>query len=132
MRKKATTTKTKKSGRSTTTATDIVKPSSVRNSSPRAATPGAANNDAIIEKPIRAKVATTTTRKRTPARKTSPFPSQNGHLHPITAEQIALRAYYLAEKRQKKGLPGNPNSDWLEAEAQLQTEAQAASVRSGP
>ncbi len=130
MRKKATTTKTKKSGRSTTTAADS-KPS-VTKSSPRAATPGAATNDAIIEKPIRAKAAATTPRKRTPAKKSAPFPSQNGHLHPITAEQIALRAYYLAEKRQKKGVPGNANSDWLEAEAQLQTEAQAASVRSGP
>jgi hypothetical protein len=34
-------------------------------------------------------------------------------------EEIALKAYYLAERRRHLGLPGDPQSDWLEAERTL-------------
>lgn len=37
-------------------------------------------------------------------------------------DEIALRAYYIAEERQKKGLPGSHEGDWLEAERQLRVE----------
>jgi len=37
----------------------------------------------------------------------------------ITPADIALRAYFIAEKRQKLGLPGDSTSDWVEAERQL-------------
>lgn len=36
-----------------------------------------------------------------------------------TSEEIALRAYYLAERRRHLGLPGDPESDWLQAEREL-------------
>ena len=41
----------------------------------------------------------------------------------ITPADIALRAYFIAEKRHKLGLPGDSTSDWVEAERQLQAEA---------
>jgi hypothetical protein len=41
----------------------------------------------------------------------------------ITPADIALRAYFIAEKRQKLGLPGDSTSDWVEAERQLHAEA---------
>ncbi len=41
----------------------------------------------------------------------------------ITAADIGLRAYYIAEKRHKLGLPGDATSDWVEAERQLKAEA---------
>ena len=41
----------------------------------------------------------------------------------ITPADIALRAYFIAEKRQKLGLPGDSTSDWVEAERQLKAEA---------
>jgi hypothetical protein len=41
----------------------------------------------------------------------------------VTTDDIALRAYFIAEKRQKKGLPGDSTSDWVEAERQLKAEA---------
>ena len=44
----------------------------------------------------------------------------------ITPADIALRAYFIAEKRQKLGLPGDSVSDWVAAERQLQAEAAAA------
>ena len=37
----------------------------------------------------------------------------------VTIEEIALKAYYLAERRRHLGLPGDPESDWLEAEREL-------------
>jgi len=41
----------------------------------------------------------------------------------ITQDQIATRAYYIGERRQTMGWPGDPSSDWIEAEAQLVAEA---------
>ena len=41
----------------------------------------------------------------------------------ITPADIALRAYFISEKRKKLGLPGDSTSDWVEAERQLKAEA---------
>lgn len=41
----------------------------------------------------------------------------------ISQDQIATRAYYIGERRQTMGWPGDPASDWIEAEAQLLAEA---------
>ena len=37
----------------------------------------------------------------------------------VTTEEIALKAYYLAERRRNLGLPGDPEADWLQAEREL-------------
>ena len=37
-------------------------------------------------------------------------------------DDVALRAYFIAEKRRKLGLPGDEHSDWVEAERQLADE----------
>ncbi len=42
---------------------------------------------------------------------------------PITNEDIALRAYYIAERRRSMGWGGDEHSDWVEAESQLKAEA---------
>ena len=39
-----------------------------------------------------------------------------------TQDDVALRAYFIAEKRSKLGLPGDSHSDWVEAERQLAAE----------
>jgi len=44
----------------------------------------------------------------------------------ISGDDIALRAYYIAERRQKMGWPGDSTNDWVEAERQLRTEAKKA------
>ncbi|MFA7345460.1 MAG: DUF2934 domain-containing protein [Terrimicrobiaceae bacterium] len=41
----------------------------------------------------------------------------------ISGEDIALRAYFIAERRHKMGWPGDSTSDWVEAERQLKAEA---------
>ena len=47
----------------------------------------------------------------------------------ITPADIALRAYFIAEKRQKLGLRGDSTSDWVEAERQLHAEAAAPKAK---
>jgi len=41
----------------------------------------------------------------------------------ISDEDIALRAYFIAERRHKMAWPGDSTSDWVEAERQLRAEA---------
>ena len=41
----------------------------------------------------------------------------------ISADEIALRAYYIAEHRRNLRLPGDAVGDWVEAERQLRKEA---------
>jgi hypothetical protein len=40
-----------------------------------------------------------------------------------TTDDIALRAYFIAEKRRTHGLPGSEHHDWVEAERQLAAES---------
>ena len=42
-----------------------------------------------------------------------------------TRDDIALRAYFIAEKRRAHGHPGDEHQDWLEAERQLAAESGA-------
>jgi len=59
--------------------------------------------------PVAAKPAKTAAKKT--ARKTTK-PA-------FTPDDVALRAYFIAEKRHKLGIPGDSHQDWLEAERQL-------------
>ncbi len=47
----------------------------------------------------------------------------------ISSDEIALRAYFIAEKRNAQGLPGDPHQDWIEAERQLRAEAKKSSSK---
>ena len=57
-----------------------------------------------------------------PLRAAKPLPSKAPG---FTADDIALRAYFIAEKRRQIGLPGDEAHDWLEAERQLRSESKA-------
>jgi hypothetical protein len=63
-------------------------------------------------KPAAARRTTKATKSSTKSRSASTEPA-------YTNEDIALRAYFIAEKRRQLGLWGSPESDWLEAERQL-------------
>ena len=43
----------------------------------------------------------------------------------FTRDDVALRAYFISEKRRSQGLPGNEHQDWLEAERQIAAECAA-------
>jgi hypothetical protein len=40
----------------------------------------------------------------------------------LNEEQVALHAYFIAERRQKLGTPGDQTSDWVQAERELLSE----------
>ena len=43
-----------------------------------------------------------------------------------THDDVSLRAYFIAERRQKAGLPGDTHLDWVAAERELAAESKAA------
>ena len=63
--------------------------------------------------------ATTSTPARVMTRRVVGKSKVAGVIGSVSMEQIALKAYYLAERRKNLGLPGNPESDWLQAEREL-------------
>jgi len=69
---------------------------------------------------------TSTTRRASgPARKKSPasrkvsMPPEAGTMAGPSDEEIRLRAYFISERRRRFALPGDADSDWLEAKRQL-------------
>ncbi len=61
----------------------------------------------------------TSPRKKTASRKKSA--TQKAGFR-ISDEAIRTRAYFIAEHRERMSLPGDADSDWLEARRQLLTE----------
>jgi Protein of unknown function (DUF2934) len=81
--------------------------------------------DGPLEKPVRrapAKAKKLPTKKTAAKRaaKTSAAPA--GGTREPTDEEIRLRAYFIAERRHRFALPGDAESDWLEAKRQLLSE----------
>jgi hypothetical protein len=81
-------------------------------------------------KPSRTRPATTS-RKSVPTRrkKSAPAqkarastPSEAGTTAVPSDEEIRLRAYFISERRRRFALPGDADSDWLEARRQLLSE----------
>ena len=62
------------------------------------------------------------TEAKTKARKPKAAPGKKAAVA-ISSEDIALRAYFIAERREKMGWHGDSTGDWVEAERQLKAEA---------
>jgi hypothetical protein len=62
---------------------------------------------------------TTSPRKKATTRKT---PATKQEKSRVTDEAIRIRAYFIAEQRERIGIPGDANSDWIEARRQLLAE----------
>jgi Protein of unknown function (DUF2934) len=74
----------------------------------------------------------TTSRKSVPPRRKKGAPAQKatdttppkaGTTTGPPDEEIRLRAYFISERRRRFALPGDTDSDWLEARRQLLSEA---------
>jgi hypothetical protein len=70
---------------------------------------------------------------KAPAKKrpTPPAPRAIEKAEPAASEginwqDVAIRAYFISEKRRSTGLPGDEHQDWLEAERQVAEESSAA------
>lgn len=81
-------------------------------------------------KPATEKPKNSGRKKRAPGKATSKLPaSYNLEPKPLAVEpvishdDISLRAYFIGERRQKMGWPGDSATDWADAEAQLRAEA---------
>ena len=76
-------------------------------------------------------MTTKTTTKKTAAAASAKKPAAKKPAAPkkktakYTEDDVALRAYFIAEKRQRLGLPGDSHADWIEAERQLAAESRA-------
>ena len=82
-------------------------------------------------KTARPRRAVTSRKKSAPRQNKVAAPQQNKNSIPTEAaapakpsdEQIRLRAYFISERRRRFALPGDAESDWLEAIRQLLAEA---------
>ena len=77
----------------------------------------AKNPRATGKKPARKKTATVARRMKTSARSVRPTSAAEP-----SDEMVRIRAYFIAERRHRLGLPGDAGSDWLEAKRQLLSE----------
>lgn len=70
--------------------------------------------------------------KKAPAKKSATKSSSRKKSIRPTNEDIALRAYFIAERRQALGWPGDSTGDWVEAERQLLEEAGLKKITERP
>ena len=75
---------------------------------------GRSTSSRTRKSPTSKKRATTKTATHAP-------PIVPGVFHP-SDDQISMRAYFISERRRRLDLPGDANSDWLEAKRQLLAE----------
>jgi hypothetical protein len=61
------------------------------------------------------------TRKTSAAEKKSVNPDKN-QVFQDSKEQVALRAYFIGERRRSLGIAGDETSDWVQAEQELSEE----------
>ncbi len=89
------------------------KPTKKAKSAPAAKKPAARKPAAARER------ASAATPARIMTRRTGGKNEVIGIIGSVTSEEIALRAYYLAERRRHLGVAGDSQSDWLQAEREL-------------
>jgi hypothetical protein len=77
-----------------------------------------------IEAPKKA-AASKAPAKKKPAKKAARKPAAKKRAG-FSTDDIALRAYFISEHRQRHGRHGDSHSDWIEAERQLKAERAAA------
>jgi Protein of unknown function (DUF2934) len=77
----------------------------------------AAQKTPALRKPVRKRTGAAP--KRRAAKSAA---ARTSGLSELSDEQIRTRAYFIAERRHRLGLPGDAESDWLEAKRQLLSE----------
>jgi len=75
-----------------------------------------------VRRTSRPKSATPRQKSVTAAKPKISVPPEAGTAAELPDETIRLRAYFISERRRRFGLPGDAESDWLEAKRQLLSE----------
>jgi Protein of unknown function (DUF2934) len=102
----------------------------VQNKNQAAAEAGGSLPEVKRGKMSRARRPATSGKSTTPPRKKSApaqkardtMPTKVGTMKGPSDEEIRLRAYFISERRRRFALPGDADSDWLEARRQLLSE----------
>lgn len=78
-----------------------------------------------VGKTSRVRLAATSGKKGAMSQKTKVIrmPAETGRRAEAPEEEIRLRAYFISERRRRLALPGDAESDWLEAKRQLVSES---------
>ena len=79
-------------------------------------------NGVVDKSPRRAPAKAKKASAKKATKRAAKAPSASTRAEP-TDEEIRIRAYFIAERRHRLALPGNADSDWLEAKRQLLAEA---------
>jgi hypothetical protein len=87
-----------------------------------------ASSKAKLAKASRTRRATATRKPREPSARKSAATAKDsisieGGIPDPSDEAVRLRAYFISERRRRFALPGDAESDWLEAKRQLLSEA---------
>ena len=96
-----------------------IKPAALNGAAPAAPTPVKRTVKPAAKAKPAAKKAKAPLAKTKRVTKKAVAPTKAGY----TQEDVALRAYFISEKRHAHGLPGDEHHDWLEAERQLLAES---------
>ncbi|MEX1119550.1 MAG: DUF2934 domain-containing protein [Terrimicrobiaceae bacterium] len=82
-----------------------------------------ASPEPVVAETQKAAPAKSATKKKTALKSTPAKKPATKKARRPTDEEIALRAYFIAERRQNLGWFGDETQDWVEAERQLLKEA---------
>jgi len=96
--------------------------------SPESEAPTATKKAAKRQTPRRATAAKKPPKPRDTSERTAhisvdPQPDVTPMLGELSEDAVRLRAYFISERRRRFALPGDTESDWLEAKRQLLAEA---------
>jgi DsbC/DsbD-like thiol-disulfide interchange protein len=104
------------------------KPEDINQLSPESEAPTATKKAAKRQTPRRATAAKKPPKPRDTSERTAyisvdPQPDVTAVSEAPSEDAVRLRAYFISERRRRFALPGNTESDWLEAKRQLLAEA---------
>ena len=104
------------------------KPEDINQLSPESEAPTATKKAAKRQTPRRATAAKKPPKPRDTSERTAhisvdPEPDVTAVSEAPSDDAVRLRAYFISERRRRFALPGNTESDWLEAKRQLLAEA---------
>jgi hypothetical protein len=88
---------------------------------------GSASNGSKIDKKSAARRSTSAKKSAAAGKKKPSAKAKAKSSKPVPTiepsdEEIRIRAYFVSERRQRLALPGDANTDWLEAKRQLLSE----------
>ena len=104
------------------------KPEDINQLSPESEAPTATKKAAKRQTPRRATAAKKPPKPRDTSERTAyisvdPQPDVTAVSEAPSEDAVRLRAYFISERRRRFALPGDTESDWLEAKRQLLAEA---------